>query len=120
MLEKATYIKAERATVNLDKRPETFDKLADQAINKFSTQSLDEIRWQILEMENYERSLYKRDGAENLTQIFVSNLIQHRLQSEPPFDAKLKIFYAGFYWIYLSEWLKYFTYGKDRGSKRTI
>lgn len=98
------------------KEPETFEKLTDDAISHFSNESFDEIRGQILEMESYDRSLFSSQGAENLTSILVSNLIQSRLKQEPPINAKLKIFYAGFYWIYLSEWLKHFTLGKNRDS----
>ena len=101
-------------TVPQNKNSKTFEQLVDEAIGQFASQSFDETRRQILEMESYERGLYSSDGAENLTAILVSNLIQNRLKTKPPIDAKMKIFYAGFYSIYLSEWLKYFTLGKKR------
>ena len=90
----------------------TFEELTQMAIEYFDSKSLDQIKTMILEMEHFERELFNPVNTTNKSMYEIQALITRRLlSSTPPFPPQLKLFYTGFYLVYLAEWMKYFQIG---------
>ena len=87
----------------------TFEDLTETAVNTFQGRSLDQIRELIEGMEASESALFDKTDTADKSMISISNLIMRRLiKYEAPAPPEMKLFYGGFYAVYLAEWMKFF------------